>query len=172
MEACKGRDRDFLPSLEDYFADAMRQLESSVKEEDSILKDSNTGWRALRLLARRSPHFFTYNNTILNPLSSYLEMMVRKISHEKRGKDNQDSQNDNEIENILTEEEQATEDLKPNDNEEFVDDNNLNQEHKNLTLNQLLLISEKVAPDWPKLAVKLGLYYSFIYSIEIQNKEL
>lgn len=160
MEACKGKERDFLPSLEEYFADAIRQLDSSVKDEDNILKDSNMGWRALRLLARRSPHFFTYNNTIVNPLSSYLEMMVKKISHEKRGKDVQDSQNENEMENILTEEEQATEDLKPNDNEEFVDDNP-SQDHKNITLNQLLLISEKVAPEWTKLAVKLGWYSNF-----------
>lgn len=134
----------------------MRQLESSAKDEESVLKDSNTGWRALRLLARRSPHFFTYSNTIIQPLSSYLEIMVGKISHEKRGKDTQDSQNDNEIENILTEEEQATEELKPNDNEEFVDDNTPNQELKNVTLNQLLLICEKLAPDWTKLAAKLG----------------
>lgn len=129
------------------------------------------GWRALRLLARRSPHFFTYNNTIVNPLSSYLEMMVKKISHEKRGKDVQDSQNENEMENILTEEEQATEDLKPNDNEEFVDDNP-SQDHKNITLNQLLLISEKVAPEWTKLAVKLGWYNKFFKKIPIEYKNI
>lgn len=140
----------------------MRQLESSTKDEESILKDSNMGWRALRLLARRSPHFFMYNNTILHPLSSYLEMMVKKISHEKRGKDSQDCQNENEIENILTEEEQATEDLKPNDNEEFVDENPT-REQKNITLNQLVFISEKVAPDWTKLAVKLGWYCCYFY---------
>lgn len=156
LEACRSKERDFLPSLEEYFADAMRQLEIFGKDEESVLKDSNTGWRALRLLARKSPHFFTYNNTILNSLSSYLEMMVRKISHDKRGKDNQDNHNENEIENILTEEEQATEELKPNESEEFAYDNNPTQEHKNITLNQLLIISEKVAPDWTKLALKLG----------------
>lgn len=162
MEACKGKDRDFLPSLEDYFADPIRQSERSIRDEESVLKDSNFGWRALRLLSRRCPHFFTYNNTIVNPLSSYLEMIVRKISQEKRGKDNQDIHNDNEMENILTEEEQATEDLKPTDTEEFVDDNNPNQELKNITLYQLHLISDKVAPEWTKLAVKLGMYNYFI----------
>lgn len=162
LKACKGHERDFMPTLEEYFADAIKQLESSSKDEESVLKDSNMGWRALRLLARKSPHFFTYHNTIFSPLSLYLEMMVKKISHEKKGKDHMDSQNDNEIENILAEEEQATEDLKPNDNEEFVDDNPT-REHKNITMNQLLLISEKVAPDWIKLAVKLGEYVLHIY---------
>lgn len=156
MEACKGKDRDFLPSLEDYFADAIRQLDSTTKDEESILKDSNNGWRALRLLARKCPYFFTCNNVTFSPLSSYLEMIVRKISHEKRGKDMQESQNDSEMENILTEEEQATEDLKANDNEEFADDNIPSQQQKNITLNQLLFICEKVASDWTRLAVKLG----------------
>lgn len=43
LEACK--DRDFLPSLEDYFADAITQVESGTvaKDEDNLLKDSNFG---------------------------------------------------------------------------------------------------------------------------------
>lgn len=158
LESCKGRERDFLPSLEEYFSDAIEQLENPTKDDESLLKDGNFGWRALRLLARRSPHFFTYSTTIMNPLSSYLEMMVRKIAHERPGKNqenSQESQNDTELDNFLTEEEQGTEELKQNDQEEFVDDNNLRQDHK-ITVQQLLYFSQKIAPDWEKLAIKLG----------------
>ncbi|KAG5863534.1 hypothetical protein JTB14_009236 [Gonioctena quinquepunctata] len=164
LEACKGR--DFLPSLDEYFCEAIQQVENPTKGEENILKDGNFGWRALRLLARRSPHFFTYGATILNPLSTYLEMMIRKIAHERPGKENsQESQNDNDLDNILTEEEQATEDLKQNDNEEFVDDHNVRQEHKTITLQQLVYFSEKISPDWPKLAVKLGLYTTINFDL-------
>lgn len=44
LDACK--DRDFLPSLDDYFADAVTQVESAcppTKDEDNLLKDSNFG---------------------------------------------------------------------------------------------------------------------------------
>lgn len=78
LEACKAKDRNFLPTLENYFADAIDQLESPtpVKDDDNLLKDGNFGWRALRLLARRSPHFFTYSNNPINKLPDYLAMMV------------------------------------------------------------------------------------------------
>lgn len=100
-----------------------------------------------------------------------LEMMVRKIIHEKPGKEmSQESQNDNELESILTEADQATEDLKQTDHEEFVDDTNVRQDNKNLTYEQLLYFSEKISPDWPKLAVKLGrLYICFIKFIISPN---
>lgn len=162
LEACKGKERDFLPSLEDYFGEAIEQLEKPTKDEESLLKDGNFGWRALRLLARRSPHFFTYSTTIMNPLSSYLEMMVRKIAHERPGKsqeNSQESQNDTEIDNFLTEEEQGTEELKQTDQEEFVDDHIPRQDHK-ITVQQLLYFSQKIAPDWEKLAVKLGKHHN------------
>nr|CAI5846650.1 unnamed protein product [Callosobruchus analis] len=157
LEACKGR--DFLPTLEEYFAEAIEQMENNVPEEESITKDSNFGWKALRLLARRSPYFFTYNNANMNPLSSYLQLAVKKIANEKRGKEaSQETQNDTEIDNILTEEEQeqATEGLKHTEQEEFLEENHVRREHKNITLQQLMFISEKIAPEWPKLAVKLG----------------
>lgn len=50
LEACKAKDRDFLPSLDTYFADAIEQVESTtpVRDEDNLLKDGNFGWRALR----------------------------------------------------------------------------------------------------------------------------
>lgn len=78
LEACKAKDRNFLPTLESYFAEAIDQLESPipVKDEENLLKDGNFGWRALRLLAKKSPHFFIYSNNPINKLPDYLTMMV------------------------------------------------------------------------------------------------
>jgi THO complex subunit 1 transcription elongation factor len=42
--------------------------------------DGSFGWRALRLMARRSPHFFTHSNSQISKLPAYLEMMVKKIA--------------------------------------------------------------------------------------------
>jgi hypothetical protein len=45
-----------------------------------VVNDGNFGWRALRLLARRSPHFFTHSNNPINKLPEYLEMMIKRIA--------------------------------------------------------------------------------------------
>nr|CAH7768225.1 unnamed protein product [Callosobruchus chinensis] len=173
LEACKGR--DFLPTLEDYFAEAIEQMENGVPEEESIIKDGNFGWKSLRLLARRSPYFFTYNNANMNPLSSYLQLAVKKVANEKRGKEvSQETQNDTEIDNTLTEEEQeqATEGLKHNEQEEFLEENHASREHKNITAQQLMLIGEKIAPEWTKLAVKLGYKQDEIDFFKNENPSL
>ena len=44
------------------------------------INDGQWGWRALRLLAKKSPHFFTYGNNPIGKLNEYLETMLRKMS--------------------------------------------------------------------------------------------
>ncbi|XP_060521343.1 THO complex subunit 1 [Cylas formicarius] len=162
LEACKGKERDFLPSLEDFFAEAVAQMESQtpIRDEDNLLKDSNFDWRALRLLARRSPYFFSINLQN-NPLPKYLEMMVNKIAHEKPDKNvDENSQeareNEQEMEENINLTENAAEDLKQDASEDFVDDNNPRRENKHISEERLEVIIEKIAPEWEKLAVKLG----------------
>ena len=46
------------------------------------VNNSNYGWRALRLLARRSPHFFQPTNQQFKSLPEYLENMVIKLATE------------------------------------------------------------------------------------------
>lgn len=46
------------------------------------VNEANFGWRALRLLARRSLHFFTHGNTPITRLPDYLETHVRKLAKE------------------------------------------------------------------------------------------
>lgn len=59
-----------------------------VEEEYKKVNDGNFGWRALRLLARRSPQFFTYSNNPIAKLPDYLEIMIKKIAKEKQDRTN------------------------------------------------------------------------------------
>lgn len=72
LQACRGADRNFLPSIETY-------LENPKDKTDPSFE-----WRALRLLARQSPHFFSLTQTP-NKVSDYLEGVRKKI-HESKTK--------------------------------------------------------------------------------------
>lgn len=72
LQACRGEDRNFLPSIETY-------LENPKDKTDPSFE-----WRALRLLARQSPHFFSLTLTP-NKVSDYLEGVRKKI-HESKSK--------------------------------------------------------------------------------------
>ncbi|KAK8732913.1 hypothetical protein OTU49_006648, partial [Cherax quadricarinatus] len=82
LEACKMLDRDFVPALETYFTPAIEQLspKSELKEQDRLVNDSNFGWRGLRLLACRSPHFFTHSASPIATLPEYLTTMIKKLA--------------------------------------------------------------------------------------------
>lgn len=121
------------------------------------MKDGNFGWRALRLMARRSPHFFTYSNNPISQLPDYLEMMVRKIAADRPGRVQETiEQNDVELEeNNLFKDEPTNEDIKQ-ESEEFTDDHNPRNDAPSITTTQLELFSKIVAPEWKRLAAKLG----------------
>ncbi|XP_016392883.1 THO complex subunit 1-like isoform X1 [Sinocyclocheilus rhinocerous] len=107
MEACKSDSREFMPSLEDFFEDAIEQADPTnmVEEEYKVVRNSNYGWRALRLLSRRSPHFFQPTNQQFKSLADYLENMVIKLAKElpkdlpseeiKTGEEDDDENGDN-----------------------------------------------------------------------------
>ncbi|XP_063073611.1 THO complex subunit 1 isoform X3 [Engraulis encrasicolus] len=84
MEACKSDNREFVPSLEDFFEEAIEQADPAnmVEDEYKVVRNSNYGWRALRLLSRRSPHFFQPTNQQFKNLEDYLENMVIKLAKE------------------------------------------------------------------------------------------
>jgi hypothetical protein len=48
------------------------------------VNDGNFGWRALRLLARKSPHFFAQSNNPIHKLSEYLENMIKKTMNKEK----------------------------------------------------------------------------------------
>nr|KAF6424033.1 THO complex 1 [Rousettus aegyptiacus] len=84
MEACKSETREYMPTLEEFFEEAIEQAdpENMVENEYKAVNNSNYGWRALRLLARRSPHFFQPTNQQFKSLPEYLENMVIKLAKE------------------------------------------------------------------------------------------
>ncbi|GJQ80965.1 hypothetical protein Trydic_g4782 [Trypoxylus dichotomus] len=168
LEACKAKDRDFLPSLETYFAEAIDQVESGVivAEDEYLLKDANFGWRALRLMARRSPHFFSYSNNPFTQLSEYLEMMIKKIAADRPGQAQENNnQNDAELEANLF---KPSEDIKKMDTDDL-DDNYLKFKVAIFTYSQFDTFCERIAPNWKALAVKLGFKEDEIEFFDTKN---
>ncbi|KOC62348.1 THO complex subunit 1 [Habropoda laboriosa] len=160
LEACKSKDRDFLPSLETYFEEAIMQLDPNAMVEDEYKKvnDGNFGWRALRLLARRSPHFFVHGNYPINKLPEYLETMIKKIA-----KDRPQTQSDIKLETEETPPPEANDQefnedvLKPET--EQVESENTDPKGRKLTKvtpEMVAKLSEILKNDWKKLATKLG----------------
>ncbi|CAK9814299.1 THO complex subunit 1 [Anthophora plagiata] len=160
LEACKSKDRDFLPSLETYFEEAIMQLDPNAMVEDEYKKvnDGNFGWRALRLLARRSPHFFVHGNYPINKLPEYLETMIKKIA-----KDRPQTQSDTKLETEETPPPEANDQefnedvLKPES--EQVESANADTKGRKLTKvtsEMVAKFSEILKNDWKKLATKLG----------------
>uniref|UniRef100_G3PZA5 THO complex 1 n=1 Tax=Gasterosteus aculeatus TaxID=69293 RepID=G3PZA5_GASAC len=107
MEACKSDSREFMPSLDEFFAEAIEQADPTnmVEEEYKAVRNPNYGWRALRLLSRRSPHFFQPTNQKFKSLADYLDSMVSKLAKElpkdipseeiKTGEEDDDDNGDN-----------------------------------------------------------------------------
>ncbi|XP_068605044.1 THO complex subunit 1 [Brachionichthys hirsutus] len=107
MDACQSEIREFMPSLDEFFAEAIEQADPSnmVEDEYKVVRNPNYGWRALRLLSRRSPHFFQPTNQKFKSLADYLDSMVSKLAKElpkdipseeiKTGEDDDDENGDN-----------------------------------------------------------------------------
>ncbi|XP_076243312.1 THO complex 1-like protein Hpr1 isoform X2 [Calliopsis andreniformis] len=160
LEACKSKDRDFLPSLETYFEEAIMQLDPNAMVEDEYKKvnDGNFGWRALRLLARRSPHFFVHGNYPINKLPEYLETMIKKIA-----KDRPQTQSDMKLETEETpppeaNDQEFNEDVLKQESEQVESENTDTKARKltKVTPEMVAKLSEILKSDWKKLATKLG----------------
>lgn len=120
-------------------------------------------------MARRSPHFFTYSNNPINQLPDYLEMMVKKIAADRPGRVKEESldQNDAELEENLFKQEETNEEIKQTECDE--DENYIQFKVTILTNNQFETFCEKIAPNWKKLAAKLGYKQDEIEFFIIQN---
>lgn len=167
LSACKGSDRDFLPTFEEF-------LEQKPKDKP----DSSFDWRALRLLARQSPHFFTLNNQSAK-VSDCLETVSKRIKKEKEEKQTtnttiEDIQNGEpnltDGDNQLTEEMDA--ELIKEEGDSQDGSNNIDKhEHKAAVMTPEILkqLSDKIGEDWKRLAAKLGLATDEIQFIETEN---
>uniref|UniRef100_A0A1B6CXE8 Death domain-containing protein n=2 Tax=Clastoptera arizonana TaxID=38151 RepID=A0A1B6CXE8_9HEMI len=160
LDACRSTDRDFLPSLETYFEQAIEQSDPAAMVEDQYkqVNNGNFGWRALRLLARKSPHFFTQSNANISKLPEYLDSMIKKIPKERPGpsvSSNQDVRNEIDTGLGVNDEE---DELMKNDERHIENSDNLVDQNKDIVLTeeQLESISCMILDDWKILAEKLN----------------
>uniref|UniRef100_A0A8C9ZIP3 THO complex 1 n=1 Tax=Sander lucioperca TaxID=283035 RepID=A0A8C9ZIP3_SANLU len=161
MEACKSDSREFMPSLDEFFAEAIEQADPAnmVEEEYKVVRNPNYGWRALRLLSRRSPHFFQPTNQKFKSLADYLDSMVSKLAKElpdipseeiKTGEDDDDDNGDNL--------------LKDSNDSEF--------EYKMVTNQQMDDIAAKLGTQWKMLASHLEMKAAELREIETDSEDV
>uniref|UniRef100_A0A671RX29 THO complex subunit 1-like n=1 Tax=Sinocyclocheilus anshuiensis TaxID=1608454 RepID=A0A671RX29_9TELE len=164
MEACKSDSREFMPSLEDFFEDAIEQADPSnmVEDEYKVVRNSNYGWRALRLLSRRSPHFFQPTNQQFKSLADYLENMVIKLAKELP--------KDLPSEEIKTSEEDDDEENGDNLLKESNDSPSI--QSKAVTNSQMDEIAAKLGSQWKTLADHLEMSEKEIHVIESDSEDV
>ncbi|XP_049874570.1 THO complex subunit 1 isoform X2 [Pectinophora gossypiella] len=179
LAACRTKERDFMPSLESYMAGAQQ-------------RSGGWGWRALRLLARRSPHFFVHTNNPIGRLPDYLDDMVKRVTREvavkaEANNTNGDSANSNDksikqepAEEEITEDQMEADLIKEgdtNDIEQVPDSTHVGDDDYDkaarsrvtmLSPAQLDAVAAKLS-DWKKLATKLGYKPDEIQHFETEN---
>uniref|UniRef100_A0AAY4CQH1 Death domain-containing protein n=1 Tax=Denticeps clupeoides TaxID=299321 RepID=A0AAY4CQH1_9TELE len=163
MEACKSDSREFMPSLEEFFEEAIEQADpvNMVEDEYKVVRNSNYGWRALRLLSRRSPHFFQPTNQQFKSLADYLESMVIKLAKElpkdipseeiKTGEEDDEDNGDN----LLKE---------TNDSPGI--------QSKSVSNEQMDEIASKLGAQWKTLAEQLELKTTEMRDIEADSEDV
>lgn len=169
LNACKSEDRNFLPSLDSYF--------EAPKEKN----DPAYEWRALRLLARQSPHFFNLTNGTSYKISEYIENVKKKLQKEKA--ETKIDTNTNSANSIKEEAVEAIEEApelselmqteNDHEGEEVLVKDDVNT-HKTSTATKENIedISKKIGADWKKLAKKLGYKPDEIEFFETENESI
>ncbi|KAK7100737.1 THO complex subunit 1-like [Littorina saxatilis] len=152
MEACRSEKREFTPTLEEFFANAIEQNDPEAMVEDQYkdIHTQNFQWKALRLLAQRSPHFFLNTHQPAIPLPKYLDTMISKIAKEMPANGNE------EMKTQVGEEEE--DDMKETQDEtETVEEQEQNKEDVNeeITEEQMKAVAELLGDNWKKLASEL-----------------
>eukprot|EP00092_Neocalanus_flemingeri_P011999 GFUD01012936.1.p1 GENE.GFUD01012936.1~~GFUD01012936.1.p1 ORF type:complete len:653 (-),score=159.55 GFUD01012936.1:48-2006(-) len=147
LEACRAKDRDFLPSLENYFEEAIDQLDPRNEIEEAYKKVNNGewGWRALRLMSRRSSHFFISGNNPIAKLPEYLESMLGKMAKEMPGLGQKEEMSE------------MTADVGDAIAENLNGEEGEVKESGKVTEAQVSDLASKLASHWKKLAPKLGI---------------
>lgn len=185
LAACRTKERDFMPSLESYISSA---CDESGRRRTA---EGGWGWRALRLLARRSPHFFVQTNNPIGRLPDYLDAMVHRITNEmaanaaaattEQSPKSDDKANKPDVtEEEITEEQMEADLIKEgdaNDIEQVPDSTHVGDDDYEkssrsrvtmITPAQLDAVSAQLS-DWKTLAVKLGYKPDEIQYFETEN---
>ncbi|MBN3310966.1 THOC1 protein, partial [Amia calva] len=160
MEACKSDSREFMPTLEEFFEEAIEQADPAnmVEDEYKAVKNSNYGWRALRLLARRSPHFFQPTNQQFKSLPDYLENMVIKLAKElpPPSEEIKTGEEDDDNDDALLKESNESPDI----------------QHKLVTNQQMDDIASKLGAQWKTLAGQLEMKAVEMREIETDSEDV
>lgn len=152
LQACRGEDRNFLPSIESYLENPRDKMDPSYE------------WRALRLLARQSPLFFSLIQSP-NKVSEYLESVRKKI-HEvksKKHKPDVETKTENDSDLVMDKEDGLVE-----EDAELMKADHLSGDDKNVhktvtaTDEQMRELCVIINEDWKRLAAKLGNILSFV----------
>ncbi|KAI5644111.1 THO complex subunit 1 transcription elongation factor domain-containing protein [Phthorimaea operculella] len=185
LAACRTKERDFMPSLETYML--------TGADGNKRTSDGGWGWRALRLLARRSPHFFVHTNNPIGKLPDYLDDMVKRVSREVAVKQEANNTNGDASNNAtdklpkqepgdeeMSEEQMEADLIKEGDTadiEQVPDSTHAGEDDYDkssrarvtaLTPAQIEAVAGKLE-DWKKLAAKLGYKPDEIQYFETEN---
>lgn len=180
MEACKAEKRVFLPSLEDFFAEAMEQAdpEAKVEEQYKMVNNPVFQWKSLRLLARQSPHFFGQHHTPAMPLPQYLELMLNKIAQELPSTgsngDVAPEGNNEEMKTEVGDDEAIKESQEVEDEELKAQAEEAGREEipeDILSKDQIELVAEKLGEDWKRLGTELNFPEDDMSYFETENNE-
>ncbi|XP_076462348.1 THO complex subunit 1-like [Babylonia areolata] len=152
MEACRSEKREFTPTMEEFFANAIEQSDPEALVEDQYkdIQNQNFQWKALRLLACRSPHFFVNNHQVAIPLPEYLDSMISKVAKEMP------TNGTEEMKTQVGEEEE--EDMKetPEDGDAMEEQEHTKEEvNQAISKEQWVTLAKKLGDNWKKLATEL-----------------
>ncbi|KAM7379483.1 hypothetical protein PAMP_005030 [Pampus punctatissimus] len=162
MEACKSDIREFMPSLDEFFTEAIEQADPAnmVEDEYKVVRNPNYGWRALRLLSRRSPHFFQPTNQKFKSLADYLDSMVSKLAKELP-------------KDIPSEEIKTGEEDDDNGDNLLKDSNDSPSIQSKLVTNQQMDdIAAKLGAQWKTLASHLEMKAAELREIETDSEDI
>ena len=81
LEACRSKNRMFVPDVEKFLEEAIEQADpvARVEDEYKVINKPNFAWQSLRLLSRSSPHFFQGTTAQIRPLPEYLEHVIVQV---------------------------------------------------------------------------------------------
>lgn len=147
LQACRGSDRNFLPPIDSY-------LEAPPDKADPSYE-----WRALRLLARQSPLFFSLTPAP-NKVSEYLESVRKKLNETKTTKAKTENENKMDTDNdqiVTMEKDDEEEDSELLKSEPLIQDDANVHKIVTATEDQMRELCTIIGNDWEKIAAKLGM---------------
>ncbi|KAK2173448.1 hypothetical protein NP493_873g01065 [Ridgeia piscesae] len=155
MEACRSSNRNFLPSMEEFFEEAIEQADPEAMIEDAykLVNKKGYAWKALRLLALRSAYFFAQQPAIggqQKPLAQYLEQMISKLA-----KDMPAHMEEGKGEGVM----EGSEDQTPDGLEKDEAGSKEGEEGEDVAVvtdSQLMAIAERLGSKWRQLATELS----------------